>query len=140
VLVSDLQAAYVPGPAAEARTIREAERQRRLPRCSLVAVRSARHRQFARRGRQKPPTDELIVVHDGRHRRRLGARRAQPLLTKDRPALAHGRAVTFVLIPPLALIFLVLGTIFLGIATPTEGGAMGAHRVRCSWPFARRRA
>ncbi|ENO81214.1 hypothetical protein B447_08848 [Thauera sp. 27] len=34
--------------------------------------------------------------------------------------------VTFVLVPPLALIFLVLGTIFLGIATPTEGGAMGA--------------
>ena len=34
--------------------------------------------------------------------------------------------VTFVLIPPLVLIFLVLGTIFLGIATPTEGGAMGA--------------
>jgi tripartite ATP-independent transporter DctM subunit len=36
------------------------------------------------------------------------------------------RRVIFVLIPPLALIFLVLGTIFLGIATPTEGGAMGA--------------
>ena len=30
------------------------------------------------------------------------------------------------LVPPLVLIFLVLGTIFLGIATPTEGGAMGA--------------
>ncbi|HEY0837909.1 MAG TPA: TRAP transporter large permease subunit [Azospirillum sp.] len=30
------------------------------------------------------------------------------------------------LLPPLVLIFLVLGTIFLGIATPTEGGAMGA--------------
>ena len=30
------------------------------------------------------------------------------------------------LVPPLLLIFLVLGTIFLGIATPTEGGAMGA--------------
>ena len=49
--------------------------------------------------------------------------------------------VTFVLIPPLALIFLVLGTIFLGIATPTEGGAMGAlgalimalSRGRLSW-------
>jgi TRAP-type mannitol/chloroaromatic compound transport system permease large subunit len=49
--------------------------------------------------------------------------------------------VTFVLIPPLALIFLVLGTIFLGIATPTEGGAMGAvgalvmavARRRLSW-------
>ncbi|MFL6810388.1 MAG: TRAP transporter large permease subunit [Bradyrhizobium canariense] len=33
---------------------------------------------------------------------------------------------TFVMVPPLFLIFLVLGTIFLGIATPTEGGAMGA--------------
>jgi tripartite ATP-independent transporter DctM subunit len=31
-----------------------------------------------------------------------------------------------VMVPPLLLIFLVLGTIFLGIATPTEGGAMGA--------------
>ncbi|CAN5134490.1 hypothetical protein BH10PSE9_BH10PSE9_05190 [soil metagenome] len=30
------------------------------------------------------------------------------------------------LLPPLILIFLVLGTIFQGIATPTEGGAMGA--------------
>jgi TRAP-type mannitol/chloroaromatic compound transport system permease large subunit len=34
--------------------------------------------------------------------------------------------VVFVLVPPLALIFLVLGTIFIGIATPTEGGGMGA--------------
>lgn len=42
----------------------------------------------------------------------------------------HGRAlvlrVIVALIPPLALIFLVLGTIFIGWATPTEGGAMGA--------------
>src|SRR5690625_6652633 len=30
------------------------------------------------------------------------------------------------MIPPLFLIFLVLGTIFIGVATPTEGGAMGA--------------
>jgi TRAP-type mannitol/chloroaromatic compound transport system permease large subunit len=40
------------------------------------------------------------------------------------PRLAQ--EVVFVLMPPLALIFLVLGTIFVGIATPTEGGAMGA--------------
>ena len=39
-------------------------------------------------------------------------------------ALAKRAAVS--LIPPLVLIFLVLGTIFLGIATPTEGGALGA--------------
>jgi TRAP-type mannitol/chloroaromatic compound transport system permease large subunit len=34
--------------------------------------------------------------------------------------------VIFVMVPPLGLIFLVLGTIFIGLATPTEGGAMGA--------------
>ena len=34
--------------------------------------------------------------------------------------------VIFVLVPPLALIFLVLGTVFMGIATPTEGGGLGA--------------
>jgi tripartite ATP-independent transporter DctM subunit len=53
--------------------------------------------------------------------------------------------VVFVLIPPLALIFLVLGTIFLGVATPTEGGAMGATgalamalaRRRLSWSLLR---
>src|SRR4051794_10802989 len=36
-----------------------------------------------------------------------------------------GRVFTS-MIPPLVLIFLVLGTIFIGVATPTEGGAMGA--------------
>jgi TRAP-type mannitol/chloroaromatic compound transport system permease large subunit len=46
--------------------------------------------------------------------------------------------VTFVLIPPLVLIFLVLGTIFLGVATPTEGGAMGAVGALIM-AFARRR-
>jgi TRAP-type mannitol/chloroaromatic compound transport system permease large subunit len=53
--------------------------------------------------------------------------------------------VVIVMMPPLALIFLVLGTIFVGIATPTEGGAMGAagalllamaHR-RLSWDLMR---
>jgi tripartite ATP-independent transporter DctM subunit len=39
---------------------------------------------------------------------------------------AMATQVTFVMVPPLLLIFLVLGTIFVGIATPTEGGAMGA--------------
>jgi TRAP-type mannitol/chloroaromatic compound transport system permease large subunit len=40
------------------------------------------------------------------------------------PVLAQ-RAV-LVCAPPLVLIFLVLGTIYLGLATPTEAGAMGA--------------
>ena len=41
--------------------------------------------------------------------------------------LSHmAQQVIFVMVPPLFLIFLVLGTIFIGVATPTEGGAMGA--------------
>ena len=36
------------------------------------------------------------------------------------------RRVAVTMVPPLVLIFLVLGTIFIGWATPTEGGAMGA--------------
>jgi tripartite ATP-independent transporter DctM subunit len=54
---------------------------------------------------------------------------AMPALPPEARLLRGWKLVTrviFVLIPPLALIFLVLGTIFLGWATPTEGGAMGA--------------
>jgi len=48
-------------------------------------------------------------------------------------------------VPPLFLIFLVLGTIFIGVATPTEGGAMGASgalilgalKRRLSWDLIR---
>jgi len=55
--------------------------------------------------------------------------KAAPALPPEARTL-HGMAlltrVVVSLVPPLILIFLVLGTIFLGIATPTEGGAMGA--------------
>ncbi len=58
---------------------------------------------------------------------------AKPHAAPAMPASArtlHGSAlllrVLTTLVPPLVLIFLVLGTIFLGVATPTEGGAMGA--------------
>ena len=47
-------------------------------------------------------------------------------MTGFRSISAMAEQVTFVMVPPLALIFLVLGTIFIGVATPTEGGAMGA--------------
>ncbi len=39
---------------------------------------------------------------------------------------ALARRVAVAMAPPLALIFLVLGSIFIGWATPTEGGALGA--------------
>jgi tripartite ATP-independent transporter DctM subunit len=61
----------------------------------------------------------------------------------------HGWAlwgkVIWGMVPSIVLIFLVLGTIFLGLATPTEAGAMGAvgamvlaamHR-RLTWPLVR---
>jgi len=54
---------------------------------------------------------------------------AAPALPPEARAIggwALARRVATALVPPLVLIFLVLGTIFLGIATPTEGGAMGA--------------
>ncbi len=54
----------------------------------------------------------------------------------------------FVMVPPLSLIFLVLGTIFIGLATPTEGGAMGASgalvlalfKRRLTWDLVRQAA
>ena len=59
--------------------------------------------------------------------------------------LALWKKVAMGVVPSLALIFIVLGTIFLGLATPTEAGAMGvvgaialaaAHR-RLNWKMIR---
>src|SRR5829696_5573840 len=55
------------------------------------------------------------------------------------------RRVLWGMIPSIALIFLVLGTIFMGLATPTEAGAMGAVGAlvlaalqrRLTWPLVR---
>ena len=73
-----------------------------------------------------PPTDETVVMT-----LMIGIFTAWVLAMVDKVLRlnllsALARQVTFVLIPPLLLVFLVLGTIFLGVATPTEGGAMGA--------------
>ncbi len=63
----------------------------------------------------------------------LGVSLVRPGHAPALPAAArtlHGsallRKVLLTMLPPLVLVFLVLGTIFVGIATPTEGGAMGA--------------
>jgi TRAP-type mannitol/chloroaromatic compound transport system permease large subunit len=66
-------------------------------------------------------------------------------LSRLRLLSALAEQVIFVMVPPLALIFLVLGTIFIGVATPTEGGAMGASgaivlaiiKRRLSWELTR---
>ena len=74
----------------------------------------------------KAPTDEIIILS-----MTVSSFTALGLalfnhFTKLRLLSKLSERVTFVLIPPLVLIFLVLGTIFLGLATPTEGGARGA--------------
>ncbi|MDG1479107.1 MAG: TRAP transporter large permease subunit [Myxococcota bacterium] len=54
---------------------------------------------------------------------------APALPPEERAVLVGGellRRVVLVMVPPLVLILLVLGSIFLGIATPTEAGALGA--------------
>jgi len=51
---------------------------------------------------------------------------AMPLEARTLRGAALARKALASMGPPLILVFLVLGTIFAGIATPTEGGAMGA--------------
>src|SRR5260370_31825670 len=73
-----------------------------------------------------PPIDELLVLSTAVGVGVAFAASVANHIFKLRLLSRIAERVTFVLIPPLALIFLVLGTIFLGVATPTEGGAMSA--------------
>jgi len=118
---------WVPALPREARTIREDDGTPGLRSLGVLFVASvALAVLFAKSRPANAPTDELIIVSMCVG---VGAAFALAVLNKLlRLKLLSRMAerVTFVLIPPLALIFLVLGTIFLGIATPTEGGAMGA--------------
>jgi tripartite ATP-independent transporter DctM subunit len=51
---------------------------------------------------------------------------ALPVEARSGHAKTLGRRVLTVMFPPLVLILLVLGSIFAGIATPTEAGALGS--------------
>lgn len=51
---------------------------------------------------------------------------ALPAEIRDISGAELARQVALVLMPPLVLILLVLGSIFAGVATPTEAGAVGA--------------
>ncbi len=126
-LVSIVRPSYVPALPLEARTIREDNGSAGLRSLGLLFVASvALAVLFAKSRPANTPTDELIVLSMCVG---VGVSFALAVVNKVfKLGLLSRMAerVTFVLIPPLALIFLVLGTIFLGIATPTEGGAMGA--------------
>ncbi len=118
---------FAPALPAEARSIREDNGKSGLTSLGLLFVAStALAVLFAKSRPANTPTDELIVVSMCVG---VGSAFALAVVNKlFRLGLLSRMAerVTFVLIPPLGLIFLVLGTIFLGVATPTEGGAMGA--------------
>jgi GntP family gluconate:H+ symporter len=118
---------FVPALPKEARTIKESDGSAGLRSLFVLALASTSAAVlFAKSRPASVPTDELIVTSMCVG---IGIAFVLSLLNralKLRLLSQMAERVTFVLIPPLALIFLVLGTIFLGIATPTEGGAMGA--------------
>ena len=127
VVLSFLQPQSVPALPPEARTIREDNGTSGLRSlCVLFVLSVLAAVGFAKSLPDSVPLDELIVTSMCVG---VGVAFAASLVNKlGKLGLLSRIAerVTFVLIPPLALIFLVLGTIFLGIATPTEGGAMGS--------------
>ncbi len=127
VLVSFVRPKWVPALPPEARVFREPNgKTGGTSLLVLTAIAIAAGVAFAKTRPADAPADELVVMCT-----MVGI--ALPFLLavankvlKLSLLSAMAEKVTFVLIPPLGLIFLVLGTIFLGIATPTEGGAMGA--------------
>ncbi len=127
LVLSFVRPHWVPALPPEARTIREPDGSSGLRSLGLVVVGATLCAiTFAKWRPEGTPLDELIVTSLC-----VGVGMAFVLAVINRITglgLLSNMAerVTFVMIPPLALIFLVLGTIFLGIATPTEGGAMGA--------------
>ena len=126
-VISMIKPEAVPALPLEARTIREDDGSAGLRSLLALTVLSvATAIVFAKTRPASAPLDETIVVSMC-----VGVGFAFALAVINRVTKLGllsriAERVTFVLIPPLALIFLVLGTIFLGIATPTEGGAMGA--------------
>jgi TRAP-type mannitol/chloroaromatic compound transport system permease large subunit len=138
VLIAFIRPQWVPALPAEARTIREDNGSSGLPSLGILTLLSTGlavylGQNYARvvsyfKGEEvlTVATDETIVV--SLCVSVLFAFVIAVINKVTRAGLLSRMAerVTFVLIPPLLLIFLVLGTIFLGIATPTEGGAMGA--------------
>jgi TRAP-type mannitol/chloroaromatic compound transport system permease large subunit len=118
-----------PGLPADAVGFREADNSRGLWSLLLLAIASAIFGWFMMRNSDTHGADFVVltmffgilfafgvaVVNWGLER-----------LTGYRFLSHMAQQTTFVMVPPLFLIFLVLGTIFIGLATPTEGGAMGA--------------
>ena len=157
ILLTFIKPAWVPALPLEARTFREPNGSSGMPSLLLLTLVSAGsavffgmhiadvHSWWSGQPVTSVPRDETIVVSLC-----VGVTLAFVIATLNKITRLGllsrmSERITFVLIPPLLLIFLVLGTIFLGVATPTEGGAMGAlgamlmalARGRLSWSLLR---
>jgi len=145
VLVTMVKPQWAPALPPEARTIREDDGSSGLKSLGVLVVLAAAVAygfEYWYTGHYPEASTEEIVVLG--LMAAIGAAFVLSLINKALRLNLLSRIAertTFVLIPPLALIFLVLGTIFIGVATPTEGGAMGATgalvmalaRRRLSW-------
>ncbi|MGA0572428.1 TRAP transporter large permease [Variovorax sp. VNK109] len=137
-LLAIVKPQWVPALPPEARTIRESNGNSGLPSLLVltvlcVGVAFAYEQNYNAvatwwKGTEvlSAPTDEKIVISTAAGVLLAFVIAVINKVTRLGLLSRMAERVTFVLIPPLLLIFLVLGTIFLGIATPTEGGAMGA--------------
>jgi TRAP-type mannitol/chloroaromatic compound transport system permease large subunit len=127
--VSMLYPNATPGLPADAVGFREANGRRGLTSLAVLAVVSGLFGYFVMRGSKTNGADFVVLtmfcgivfafvvaVVNWLTDRLIGFRFLSRIAEQT----------TFVMVPPLFLIFLVLGTIFIGLATPTEGGAMGA--------------
>ena len=140
LVLSGMYAAYVflvtlvspkaaPGLPAEAVGFREADGSRGLTSLAILTVISGLAGWYAMRGSTSHGADYVVLTMF------FGIVVAFVIAMVNYGTaklfsfrfLSHiAQQTTFVMVPPLFLIFLVLGTIFIGVATPTEGGAMGA--------------
>jgi TRAP-type mannitol/chloroaromatic compound transport system permease large subunit len=125
-LVASLKPAAAPGLPLEALTYKEPDGSRGLPSLFIVVVFSGVAAYLYMRTTNVSAGSDFVVLTMS-----LGVAIAFSLAIINRLARLKllsvmAEQVIFVMVPPLALIFLVLGTIFIGVATPTEGGAMGA--------------
>ena len=138
ILLAVIKPQWVPALPPEARTLREDNGKSGVPSllvltaiCTAASIYVAKnmpalHTWWSGEAVDKVALDETIVVSMCFGVALAFVAASFNKITRLGLLSRAAERVTFVLIPPLLLIFLVLGTIFLGVATPTEGGAMGA--------------
>ncbi|MEQ1649382.1 MAG: TRAP transporter large permease subunit, partial [Hyphomicrobiaceae bacterium] len=128
-IVSMVKPEYVPGLPPEAVGFREADGSRGLLSLLVLTLLSGFAGYFAMAGSKYRGADFVVLCMAVGIALAFGLAVLNWIVGKVTGFrfLSHmAQQVTFVMVPPLFLIFLVLGTIFIGVATPTEGGAMGA--------------